>query len=320
MAAPQGRTTPLYPAAALAKQELHTASVAASETIGDAGARRLASARRPSGVRLSNADTPTAVFEAAVFQWYWLEDGLSRGFIPRDGDQFNSIHEKLVARWRDVAKQKLVHFVCMKRSAEDFGTVSYLEDCAKQAGFSTDNLDMSAIGLRGCTFVDLLGRSMQSIFKLYPWEFMLADEFGRSPAMANTQFIEPPWKMLLSNKGMLAYLWEMEPGHPNLLPTFFDHDARAADLGPDFARKPIWSREGANVTLVEAGRIVGQSSGTYGAEGYVRQALVGLPAFDGNFPVVGSWLVGDEAAGMGIREDVSRITTDRARFVHHIIG
>lgn len=267
-----------------------------------------------------NADTPTAVFEAAVFQWYWLEDGLARGFLPSDGDQFNSIHEKLVARWRQVARQNLVHFVCMKKSVEDLGTVSYLEDCARQAGLSTDILDMSAIGLLRNTFVDLRGRTMQGIFKLYPWEFMFADEFGRSSAMANAQFIEPPWKMLLSNKGVLAYLWEMEPRHPNLLPAFFDDDVRAADIGADFARKPIWSREGANITLVEGGKILCQSTGSYGTDGCVRQALVRLPEFEGNFPVIGSWVVGDDAAGIGIREDASPITTDRARFIPHFIG
>jgi glutathionylspermidine synthase len=267
-----------------------------------------------------NADTPTAVFEAAVFQWHWLEDGLARGFLPAGGDQFNSIHEKLVSRWRDVARQKLVHFVCMSKSIEDSGTVAYLEDCAKQAGLTTDVLDVSAIGLRRNTFIDLSGRTMQGVFKLYPWEFMFADPFGSSSALANTQFIEPPWKMLLSNKGMLAYLWKMEPGHPNLLPTFFDEDSRAAEAGTRCARKPIWSREGANITLFDGDNILGQSGGTYGAEGYVRQALAALPEFSGNFPVVGSWIVGEQAAGMGIREDTTCITTDRARFIPHFIG
>jgi glutathionylspermidine synthase len=267
-----------------------------------------------------NADTPTAVFEAAVFQWHWLEDGLSGGFLPTGADQFNSIHEKLVARWRKVAGHELVHFACMSTSTEDSGTVAYLGDCAKQASLATNFLDISAIGLRRNSFVDLSGRAMRLVFKLYPWEFMFADEFGRSPAVLNTRFIEPPWKMLLSNKAMLAYLWKMEPGHPNLLPTFFEHDPLATEIATRYARKPIWSREGANITLVDGERRLVQSGGTYGAEGYVRQALVGLPEFEGNFPIIGSWIVGEEAAGMGIREDSSRITTDRARFVPHFIA
>jgi glutathionylspermidine synthase len=38
-----------------------------------------------------NADTPTSIFEAAVFQWTWLEQAIERRFIPGDADQFNSI-------------------------------------------------------------------------------------------------------------------------------------------------------------------------------------------------------------------------------------
>jgi glutathionylspermidine synthase len=37
-----------------------------------------------------NADTPTSLVEAAVAQWYWLEQ------VHPGGDQFNSLHERLV--------------------------------------------------------------------------------------------------------------------------------------------------------------------------------------------------------------------------------
>ena len=91
-------------------------------------------------------------------------------------------------------------------------------------------------------------------------------------------------------------------------------------IGSRFAQKPIWSREGSNVLLVDGENVVGRTGGTYGAEGYVRQALVNLPEFAGNYPVIGSWLVGDEPAGMGIREDHTRVTGDRSRFVPHFIS
>ena len=57
--------------------------------------------------------------------------------------------------------------------------------------------------------------------------------------------------------------------------------------------------------------------GSYGAEGYIYQAYAPLPDFQGNFPVIGSWIVGDDAAGMGIRENHQRITTNTSRFVPH---
>lgn len=267
-----------------------------------------------------NADTPTAVFEAAVFQWDWLEDSLSRGFLLPGSDQFNSLHERLVARWRQIGGHAPVHFACMNKSVEDSGTLAYIEGCAKQAGLTTTCLDISNVGLRRNSFVDLSGRSIQRLFKLYPWEFMFADRFGSSPAMGETRFVEPTWKMLLSNKGALVALWEMEPGHPNLLPACFECEGGAAKVGARYARKPIWSREGANIALVDGETVVAQSGGPYGAEGFVRQLMADLPEFEGNFPVIGSWIVGDEPAGMGIREDASPITTDRARFVPHFIG
>ena len=43
-----------------------------------------------------NADTPTSLIEAAVTQWYWLQDCFPQA------DQFNSLHEKLIAKWRDL--------------------------------------------------------------------------------------------------------------------------------------------------------------------------------------------------------------------------
>jgi len=265
-----------------------------------------------------NADTPTALFEAAVFQWYWLGDQRGKA-LPADVDQFNSIHEKLIERWKAIAPGRSLHLACMTQSSEDLGNVAYIEDCARQAGLSTRKLDVAEIGLRNGRFLDRDNREIELLFKLYPWEFMFADAFGSSPAMQRTQFVEPAWKVLLSNKGILALLWEMERGHPNLLPACFADDANAASIGERYAHKPIWSREGANTLLIDRGKVLGQTSGTYGAEGFVRQALADIPSFDGNYPVLGSWLIGDLAAGLGIREDQSRITGDRSRFIPHAI-
>ncbi|HEY3893516.1 MAG TPA: glutathionylspermidine synthase family protein, partial [Bradyrhizobium sp.] len=47
-----------------------------------------------------NADTPTSIFEAAVFQWTWLEQAIERHIIPPRADQFNSIHERLIDAWK----------------------------------------------------------------------------------------------------------------------------------------------------------------------------------------------------------------------------
>ena len=148
---------------------------------------------------------------------------------------------------------------------------------------------------------------------------MFHDAFGEQLAKAPTRWIEPPWKAILSNKGILPLLWEMFPNHPNLLPAFFEDDPNAARLGTSFVRKPIYSREGANIALVSAGVTIGEQEGPYGAEGFIRQALAPLPNFSSQYPVVGSWLVDHVPCGLSIREDENPITGNTSRFLPHAI-
>jgi glutathionylspermidine synthase len=128
------------------------------------------------------------------------------------------------------------------------------------------------------------------------------------------QWIEPIWKMLFSNKGLLAILWEMYPNDDLLLPAFLDGPR---DL-KDYVRKPLLGREGANITLVRAGEKE-QTYGQYGSEGFVYQALAPIPNLQGNYPVIGSWIIADQGpAGMGIRESDTPVTTHTSRFVPHL--
>jgi len=71
--------------------------------------------------------------------------------------------------------------------------------------------------------------------------------------------------------------------------------------------------------LVDGDRVLAREEGDYGAEGHIRQALALLPDFDGMRPVVGSWLIGDEACGLGVREDTTAITRNSSRFLPHAI-
>lgn len=268
-----------------------------------------------------NADTPTSIFEAAVFQWMWLEQAIERRIVPARSDQFNSIHERLIAAWTAIGAGRHLHLAGLADNPEDAGTLAYLDDTARQAGLATTRLDMSEIGWRQEPpgFVDLEGREIALAFKLYPWEWMIRDSFGANLASAPTRWIEPPWKAVLSNKGILPLLWEMFPGHPHLLPAFFEDDPRCAELGSSYVRKPLLSREGANVTLVSGGLPLDAQPGPYGAEGFVRQALSPLPNFAGCYCVVGSWLVEHQPCGVSIREDESPITGNSSRFVPHAI-
>lgn len=267
-----------------------------------------------------NADTPTSLFEAAVFQWTWLEQSIQRQIIPKRADQYNSLHERLIEAWRRIGGGNRLHLTADMDSIEDRGTVQYLADVAQQGGLSVELIDISQIGYADDGhFVDLADRPIELIFKLYPWEWMFREAFGSKLEQAATRWIEPPWKAVLSNKGILPLLWEMFPNHPNLLPAYFDDDPEAERLGTSYVRKPLYSREGANVTLVSGGSALNAQPGPYGAEGYVRQMLMPLPNFAGNYPVIGSWLVDEVPCGLSIREDESPITGNMSRFVPHAI-
>ncbi len=269
-----------------------------------------------------NADTPTSLLEASVVQWRWLQE------CHREQDQFNGIHEALLDQMRYLKQKRGVqplYFGCAKESDEDAGTVKYLMDVALQAGIDARFIYMDEIGWdhEWNQFADADDQTILYLFKLYPWEWLVREEFGPHLLAPKAPLvIEPAWKMVLSNKGILAILWEMFPDHAFLLPTFFA--ASAALTATGFVQKPLLSREGDNVTLHRGGEVTDQNEGPYGAEGFVYQQYVELPnmAAAGSaprYPVIGSWVVGEDAAGIGIRESENRITTDGAQFVPHFI-
>ncbi len=255
-----------------------------------------------------NADTPTSLLESAVCQWYWMED------VYPQYDQFNSLHERLVARWKQLPVKGLVHLALIDGNEEDWVCATYLMDTLVQAGRATKHIYIGDVGWDSAAkcFVDLDDQPIETLFKLYPWEWLMREEFGIHLLEGTTRFIEPLWKSVLSCKGLLSILWELYPGHPNLLPAYFDQRSLVS-----YARKPLYSREGANVELVDNGRIIAQAVGSYGDEGFIYQALHTLPKFDDRYPVIGAWVVNGAAAGMCIREDVSPITTNMSNFVPH---
>ncbi|MET9833138.1 glutathionylspermidine synthase family protein [Streptomyces sp. NPDC006385] len=270
-----------------------------------------------------NADTPTSLVEAASPQWFWMEERFP------GADQWNSLHERLVAAWK---KQSALlppggplyfAYSSADELGEDMMTVAYLKETAEQAGLDTGWISMEEIGwdrLSG-RFVDTRLQFIRSCFKLYPWEWLTTDRFARhvldtldnGGGTGTTLWIEPAWKMLLSNKALLAILWELYPDHPNLLPSYLDGPRELAST-TGYVAKPLLGREGAGVTVHERG-----ADPVVRDEPCCYQQLAPLPAFDGNHVVLGAWVVEGEAAGLGIRESSDLITDEYARFLPHVI-
>ncbi|GFZ96815.1 glutathionylspermidine synthase family protein [Dyella caseinilytica] len=268
-----------------------------------------------------NYDTPTSIYEAAFFQWIWLEQQQQRGVLPKRADQFNQLQELLILAFATIARTlpRPFYFAAVRNNAEDQGTIAYLRDCALQAGLHAEVMALEDIGLSSKgRFTDLQNRVIGSLFKLYPLESLFTDTYGPYLPGSRMQLLEPPWKAVLSNKGILPLLWERHAGHPHLLPAFFE-ESGDVPLPRGWVRKPLLSREGANVRMVlpDGERI--ESPGRYTQCPTIRQAFHPLPHFAGGYPLIGSWVVGDTPAGIGIREDATLITRDTSRFVPHII-
>ena len=260
-----------------------------------------------------NADTPTSLYESSIVQWDWKEH-----YFPK-ADQYNSIHEELIERWKSFP-QNMYFTAHDDAGKEDWMTLYYLLDTYLASDSNTGNcINLTDLGLTSSgNFVDMSGTIIENIFKLYPWEFMQEEEFITSAS--NTNFLEPAWKILLSNKSLLPKLWEKHEKHPLLLPSFFIEEGK--EFPRSFIKKPIFSREGSNVssTNKEDSRNKDYdlySDSLYDSSGYIIQADAEIPIQDGFTPVIGSWVVGEEPCGINVREDKG-FTRNTSRFVPHI--
>lgn len=261
-----------------------------------------------------NADTPVSLIESAVAQWNWLGE-----YIPEGATQFCLVHENLIRRWSEILPpSSLVHLTFHGDSNEDMCTARYLADTAVQAGLKTILIDIKDIGWNATAseFRDLNEQKITTCFKLYPWHWLTNEAFGEHIFQPNVRWLEPPWKILLNSKGILPVLWELFPDHPNLLAAY---TGAHKFEGRPYAAKPMFSWGGDSVTLYRNDGSVIEKSEADKKAAAIYQDYCPLPLIDGYRPMIGSWLVGDVASGIGIRENKgdNLITTYLSRFISH---
>ena len=260
-----------------------------------------------------NADTPTSLLEAAVIQWQWLES------VAPESDQLNSIHEALVDRWKSIS-EATVHFACAWENPEDRQTLAYLAETAEQAGKSVEMMDLSEIGFSELgSFTGPNEQAVEKLFKLYPWEWMTGEPFFAEIGQERSRFIEPAWKMMLSNKGLLSILWELYPNHPLLLPAYSSRESLCHQGISRWVEKPFFGREGAGVSLMEGGGAIATGAAGTPGEPLIYQKYAKLFEAERQHFVWGLWMVGDKCRGLSARGDVSQITGNLSRFFPHRI-
>ena len=181
---------------------------------------------------------------------------------------------------------------------------------------------------------------------------MLQEEFGPHAIATyqSTRWIEPIWKLLLSNKGILPILWQLYPNHELLLEAHFDTPtAKTPDntggwqdvvvggsastrpqqnvtpTGPgnlrDYVRKPLMSREGANITLVRNNATVASTERLYYCpqiyQALAPDAVFSTPNGVPRYPILGLWMIDQDCCGLGIRESDGPITGNLSSFIPH---
>ncbi|OAA40577.1 glutathionylspermidine synthase [Metarhizium rileyi] len=287
-----------------------------------------------------NADTPTSLVEGACIQELWLRQ------TGHGQSQFNTLTEDLIEAWKrqmPLIDKKLnmkdrkakVYFASCRqeKTGEDAMTTALLNDTCQQAGWPTQSVFMDQIHFdqdRG--LCDHNGEHIDVLFKLYPYEHVAEDAdaekyFKDMGKVGGTIWIEPPYKMLWSNKALFAILWDLFKDDPRskwLLPTYIESEK--PDTLTAYARKPIFSREGHSTTLYKDESVIADlPSKWFGKEGYVVQEL-SMPAQfrDGRenikYPVLGLWFVNGCPSGLGVREDASPITSTACVYVPHSIS
>lgn len=284
-----------------------------------------------------NADTPTGMVEAAISQSTWFSDKKMhlQGF-----EEWNDIGAAFVTRWQELkarTQHPVLHLACVNDdinpSGEDKANLAVVAHAATLAGWETHIIDIDRLywNKKTKTWEDEAGRRVHNLFKLYPWEDMVEDEYGKLLAQsgykAMEHWFEPAWKMFLSNKVLMVALWELFPHHPLLVPAYLDSPR---DL-TDWVKKPLFGREGDGITIhapsfgVHVANTDGYMSETATKDEYIYQAYVQTPNYKGknqepNHPLLGAWVVNGQSVGFAVRESDGYITDYHSRFVPTVIS
>ena len=76
--------------------------------------------------------------------------------------------------------------------------------------------------------IRISANEVKCLLNVYPKEWII-NEISKDDLLKfdfeDLMFIEPLWKLILSNKALLPLLWEMFPNHPNLIPAYYDSPA-----------------------------------------------------------------------------------------------
>ena len=272
-----------------------------------------------------NADTPTALFESAILQWAILKQN-----NMDENHQFNNIYECLMENFKRLITLDddtslfqnyyqgwKILFSSIAGNKEEEITTKLLAYIANEAGFETnfsyvDEVEFSDEGI----FKD--GINYEYWFKLIPWEDIAIEEGDL--AMLLTQImrnqkaiiLNPAYTLIFQSKGIMKILYELYPNHPLLLET-----KDQPLTGKTYVKKPVFGREGANISIVKGEQILKENEGSYVNNKFIYQEYVELNSHENEFYQAGVFFA-YEGCGLGFRKG-GMILDNSSKFVGHII-
>ncbi|MBZ7927831.1 glutathionylspermidine synthase family protein [Campylobacter sp. LH-2024] len=272
-----------------------------------------------------NADTPTALFESAILQWAILKQN-----NMDENHQFNNIYECLMENFKRLITLDddtslfqnyyqgwKILFSSIAGNKEEEITTKLLAYIANEAGFETnfsyvDEVEFSDEGI----FKD--GINYEYWFKLIPWEDIAIEEGDL--AMLLTQImrnqkaiiLNPAYTLIFQSKGIMKILYELYPNHPLLLET-----KDQPLTGKTYVKKPVFGREGANISIVKGEQILKENEGPYVNNKFIYQEYVELNSHENEFYQAGVFFA-YEGCGLGFRKG-GMILDNSSKFVGHII-
>lgn len=262
-----------------------------------------------------NYDMPEGLFAAALVQHNWREA------LASDADQFNGLHEALVERWEELARglpgRERLHLACATPDPIREGELIYLAATAAEAGIETVLLPLQDIGWEDGRFRDHDSEAITWLAKLYPWEALAGDAFVQHLRVGSMGVLEPAWCWAASNHGLLAVLWQLYPGHPNLCRAALDKAALGA--AEAVTVRSFFGLDHATTRMGVHGRSVAEGGG--GVEvpgGWLWLESPPTVEHDGVHAVVDAWIIGDKCLGMTVREAPSPLVGPDAAIVPHL--
>lgn len=271
-----------------------------------------------------NANTTHLLPETALIQ----REQLEQSTIINSG-QFNYLQKDLRQRLRAFQEAFPYHpprlLVATLGHPLDDINAEFIGFLAEEVGFSVAHahfgeLVFSHIGIH---IRDAPQQVFPFVYQSIGWDYLSHHRADLLPLLRDlilsekVIFMQPPHTMLWQNKGLLKFIWDLNPTHPLLLKTDF---TVAGVNRPDYVRKRIYGGEGENVTLYQNGKPTYAQGGNYDDINAIYQESAKLAQDSVGQYYQMSLFVVKEPSAICFRRKKHAIVDETAHFLGHFIA